>query len=648
MAKIDNGQEDITTNMETDNEIKNNQSDIDKNDIKNEPNDKCIIEHKNGEEPMDSNTETPMDVDGAKKVDTPQINDKTDEKNSNSDEINNTTKTADTLPTKNNLENEKNDNEMIDVVEQKTNEDIKVTTQNENSKHSNNIEDEKIETNSVSTSDNQELKSNNIETEVNKKTEKNVSEMNGSDVDNVTAKSNAKTSESIKADNETESKTKEITENLDNNMKNNTTENIKEQIKAVENNDKCVSNDKPLEVATKNENCTLKSEMCDTNIDKTTNGDNIIDNKKMDTEDNEKIELQKDVSDAKEIIQPKTISDEKLNGESMNNDNIEKNISTESTKLNENGLVAMDTINVSESTHEKNEDVIKPSDCDGVSEKNIVTEPEIKPSLVNADKPIESNNVNPVSTTKTDVMETNEITVTESEINNKNNDEKMLTDNDDVTEKTNNLVETKSDDIVIPVINCESSNAKQESANTTHTSESRETIEKHTDTNKEKISRVEITIEQTDKQLGQTTQTTTHIVKEISITEQLVCGNKSLSKESVNAKEIEIEIQTGVQEETANADPKTSSEKLENEIRENGNIEKVTETNGNDDKKEGNDSDKENDEGEKSTPLNGESKDSANEIVVKKCPDVLTDAPDDAASGVTESTTTAHLIQSES
>lgn len=54
---------------------------------------------------------------------------------------------------------------------------------------------------------------------------------------------------------------------------------------------------------------------------------------------------------------------------------------------------------------------------------------------------------------------------------------------------------------------------------TTETTKVTEVIESNSDNSSEKVSRVEITIEQVDKQLGQVTQTTTHIVKEMSIVE---------------------------------------------------------------------------------------------------------------------------------
>lgn len=597
---------------------------------------------------MCSNTETPMDVDDAKTVDVTLINEKTEEKNSNSEEKNETNKTNDTLTVKNDKDvdmqdvsdSEKNE-EKTDVDEKKVEENVKADTEIKNSKHSNNVEDEKIQTNNDSTDDQElktELNKNKEETEVIKKTENNVSEKEESDKD--VAKSHTITVDHVITN-------KENIENKDdNNIENITTEKITEHIKAVE-------NDQKIEMATKTENCTFKSENDNTNIDKTTNGDNKIDNLKTDTEGNEKVELQKDVSDAKEIKQQKTFSDETVSGKTIHNDVIEKDNFIDDAKIGQNGVDAKAIKSVSKSTDEKNEDVIKPSDSDGVSnelEINGITkviEPEIKPTSI-VDNGTDSKSLNVANNTETELMQTDEVSATESEINNKpiaDKIEKMLTE-DVVTEKTEKVIETKCDDIHIPVIKCESSDEKQESSNTTQTTESREIIEKNTETNKEKISRVEITIEQTDKQLGQTTQTTTHIVKEISITEQLVCGKKELSdtcKESVNPKEIEIKPDI---QETITSDSK-ASEKLELEILENGNIETVTETNGNDDKKEGNDSDKENDEGEKSTPfINGDSKDSANDNLVKKIPEIISETPDATASA-TESATT-HLVQSES
>lgn len=163
---------------------------------------------------------------------------------------------------------------------------------------------------------------------------------------------------------------------------------------------------------------------------------------------------------------------------------------------------------------------------------------------------------------------------------------------------------------------------------TTHMTEISEIVETISNHSKEKLSRVEITIEQIDKQLGQTTQTTTHIVKEISITEQNVCGKNivlivptDIKKETVtniDKKAESTEEKTcGIEKEVASINPET---KVDSERgSHNGKSESSTNGNG----KSENDSDKENDVDTVSTNCEDklESSSLTADAVLKKCPE---------------------------
>lgn len=159
---------------------------------------------------------------------------------------------------------------------------------------------------------------------------------------------------------------------------------------------------------------------------------------------------------------------------------------------------------------------------------------------------------------------------------------------------------------------------------TTQMTEISEVVETNSNNSKEKVSRVEITIEQIDKQLGQTTQTTTHIVKEISITEQKVCGKNIASVPTDNKSEAVTNIdKTSVTEEkicsavkeipSINSEIKVDSERVSH----NGKCELPT----NGKEKSENDSDKENDVETENCEDKLESSSLTAEAVLKKCPE---------------------------
>lgn len=104
-----------------------------------------------------------------------------------------------------------------------------------------------------------------------------------------------------------------------------------------------------------------------------------------------------------------------------------------------------------------------------------------------------------------------------------------------------------------------------------------EVIETNSETSKEKVSRVEITIEKIDKQPGQTTQTTTHIVKEISITEQKYSANSTKTDDAdkidvTTDKEEKMVVDTVItvaaapdEKKTQNGNTENGMSKLEND-----------------------------------------------------------------------------------
>lgn len=160
-----------------------------------------------------------------------------------------------------------------------------------------------------------------------------------------------------------------------------------------------------------------------------------------------------------------------------------------------------------------------------------------------------------------------------------------------------------------------------------------EVIETNSESSKEKVSRVEITIEQIDKQLGQTTQTTTHIVKEMSITEH--CGGNSTTKNGDS--EIAAAAATSTKDETMDTAVVADEKKIQNGKSENG-IQK-SET----------DSDKENDIDEVA-PKNGDElsaalTDSTSEESLKKCSDKTAAAAAAATKSMSATTETAPIIE---
>lgn len=206
------------------------------------------------------------------------------------------------------------------------------------------------------------------------------------------------------------------------------------------------------------------------------------------------------------------------------------------------------------------------------------------------------------------------------------------------------------DSIEVPIIIQKETETEESKTNppldvqTTQKTEISETIETSSDLSKEKKSRVEITIEQIDKQSGQTTQTTTHIVKEISITEQKVTGKKesnAIDKENIDTVLVSTKVQLDnksvveTDEQTDNNLKVTVANSADNVKRsispipssaQNGKSnsellsDAVPESNGT--QKCENDSDKENDES-----TNGEQKQEPlsiiNDGIIKKCSDAI-------------------------
>lgn len=354
---------------------------------------------------------------------------------------------------------------------------------------------------------------------------------------------------------------------------------------------------------------------------KTSTTDNRIEENPMKGADDDKMEENKDDVELEQSV--------KENGNIAEKNKVTDN-SDNSKDVVQNGDIPMDSTDNSDI---KTEDVIKPL-CDAevpALAKVMTAEDSLKIEINSANKESDAKsnlfddttkkNEEPISSTKlnddVNSMQVDESEDVESHTSNKKADDKMETNSTNTTaaakietpfENSEKSEKNQSEEISIPVMKCESHKDK-EKANSTQTTEMRETIETNTKTNKEKISRVEITIEQTDRQYGQTTQTTTHIVKEISITEQLVCGKTHANQPETNGK--------------ATVEP-----------RENGKVDVSAEANGKE-KSEVNDSDKEN-EDEESGTLNGDSKDLVCDVVVKKCQEVLADATE-AATTTTES-----------
>lgn len=291
-------------------------------------------------------------------------------------------------------------------------------------------------------------------------------------------------------------------------------------------------------------------------------------------------------------------------------------------------------------------------------------------------------------------METNAPTETdplpESSSNKKTNESESTKNEIEMgngpTDKTQDTEKTKSTNdstsIPVPIIRCSSSlDSNTTDSKTIQKTEISQIIEKTSPDSKEKKSRVEITIEETDSQSGQITQTTTHIVKEISITEQTHGSPSKIEAMADELKEVVAEIseavKNGTDDESAAAkkihDPSpsknnaekdsaieqknaTNSDECKNgkagDAAESAAIVSDVQTNGNTNEecshKNGNDSDKENEETltEKPTEIsaNGEAeKDSSvcdKGLVVKKCPDLLVKSPAPAVTAAAAATET--------
>lgn len=191
---------------------------------------------------------------------------------------------------------------------------------------------------------------------------------------------------------------------------------------------------------------------------------------------------------------------------------------------------------------------------------------------------------------------------------------------------TNGDSETTVPEVVIPVIIEQSVTDSTTSptailSSSSETNELTETTASDSASGKEKVSRVEITIEQVEKLPGQTTQTTTtHIVKEIIIKEQQVSptktGETNATKEST---QVPIEQLNG----------QTNGSAVEHISKTNG--KELLADDDEESEKNGDDSDKENEvstTNENGAAANAESEHLA-EVVLKKCTTIApTAAPD--------------------
>lgn len=199
---------------------------------------------------------------------------------------------------------------------------------------------------------------------------------------------------------------------------------------------------------------------------------------------------------------------------------------------------------------------------------------------------------------------------------------------------TNEETETTAE-VTIPIVVEQSGTASVSDSNNTspsilstssETSELTETKLSESTIGKEKVSRVEITIEQVEKLPGQTTQTTTtHIVKEIIIKEQHVSPTKSVEIAAATKETNEVTTEQLNGQTNGNADEhivKTNGKELAIDVEA---------------EKNGDDSDKENEvsttNGSGAT-ANAESEHLA-DVVLKKCTAVPTAAPIETIPDVT-------------
>ena len=204
------------------------------------------------------------------------------------------------------------------------------------------------------------------------------------------------------------------------------------------------------------------------------------------------------------------------------------------------------------------------------------TELKVEPKKIVEVAPVQTNEIKDDKTANTDGSPEVPVQNAAKETNGKTDDEKMDTTDEKTTTIANNKngtttkeddadkiqaqIETKSvkldDEKTLINASCDESKENttvNSTKNTTERTEISEVIETNSESSKEKVSRVEITIEQIDRQKGQTTQTTTHIVKEISITEKIntkAAGeadektSQLTESENSNKKEIPIEDAT--------------------------------------------------------------------------------------------------------